>query len=390
VENPAPFRLKSLIPLAVLSVSVGTAGALVFPFISLFLITEIGAGPFALGAFLLTVQIATVVVSTVLAKLSDARDIRRTLMLIAAAAGACSYALHAVVRDYWLLLIVSCTLVPLTASLFPQLFAYARHSLQRSGAPKVSQLIGNLRMLISVAWVGGPPVGALLIGFGGFTTLFAVATGLYLWVGFLLLRTPRVEPASSAEPLPDQVQDRPRGTIVFAAVAVAFVTGAGSLAVAALPLFVTQDLHGTTADAGLILGLCAALEIPLMIWFSFLTVKVDLHRLMLVGLAVALAYYAVMLVTASPWQVAAAQVLNALVIASVMGVGISYFQTLAPDRPGYATTLYTNMTTTGSMLAGPLLGVAAKFGYRNAYLMALVMCVIGLGLMVLARPKRVS
>jgi SET family sugar efflux transporter-like MFS transporter len=389
VENPAPIRLKSLIPLATLTISVGIAGSLALPFLSLFLTAELGASPFLLGAFLLITPVAKVVVSTLIARQSDARDIRRRLLIGAAAAGVCGMVLYALLRDYWAVLVVACTIMPVTASLFPQLFAYARQSLQSTGSPKVPQIIGNLRMLISLAWVAGPPLAALLIAVGGFKALFGVAAMLYGWVGVVLLRMPDVGAPPKTTALPDHVDGRPRGHVPFAMAAFILVQGAGSLAIAALPLFITQELHGTAGDAGLIFGLCAALEIPLMIGFGFLTVKVDLHRLVLAGLFVAVVYHAVMLVTTSPWQIAAAQVLNAGVIASVMGVGISYFQTLAPDRPGHATTLYTNTTTLGAMVAGPLLGVAAKFGYRNAYLMSLVMCVIGLGLMLAARPKRV-
>jgi SET family sugar efflux transporter-like MFS transporter len=83
----------------------------------------------------------------------------------------------------------------------------------------------------------------------------------------------------------------------------------------------------------------------------------------------------------------AAQVLHAVVISAVMGVGISYFQDLAPDRPGYASTLYTNTNKTSAMLAGPLLGLAQHLGYRSAYGMGLAMSVLGLALLLAARRR---
>jgi hypothetical protein len=120
---------------------VGIACALAIPFMSLFLTTEVHASPFALGAFLLITPIATVVVSTLLTRLSDARDIRRTLLIVATIAGIFGYVLYAFLRNYWALL----ALVPVTASLFPQLFAYARQSPAthwfRQGASNNRQLV---------------------------------------------------------------------------------------------------------------------------------------------------------------------------------------------------------------------------------------------------------
>jgi MFS transporter, SET family, sugar efflux transporter len=72
----------------------------------------------------------------------------------------------------------------------------------------------------------------------------------------------------------------------------------------------------------------------------------------------------------------------------VMGVGISYFQGLAPDRPGYATTMHTNTLTVGAMVSGPLLGLAQALGYRSAFAIASALTVLGLGLLVVLRSAR--
>jgi SET family sugar efflux transporter-like MFS transporter len=301
--------------------------------------------------------------------------------------GALAWTLFALLRDYWLLLLVAVTLWAVASSQMPQVFAYARQLLERSRSAKAPLVMSGLRMTMSIAWVGGPPLGALLIVVGGFDGLFLASAAIYaVAVVVTVVWLPELGP--SPAPAPD-VRQQPglRREIVLAALAFVLLQGATSVGVAAMPLFVTENLGGTTGDAGLVLGLCAALEIPLMLGFGALAIRFNHRVLVLAGGAVALAYYTIMLLTDATWQVMAAQVLHAVVISAVMGVGISYFQDLAPDRPGYASTLYTNTNKTSAMLSGPLLGLAQHFGFRTAYGMGLVMSVLGLALLLAARRR---
>ncbi|NUT52511.1 MAG: sugar efflux transporter [Saccharothrix sp.] len=395
-DAPAPPTSRPFVPLASVNLLASVGYALAAPFLSLFLIKEVGAGPVAVGAFLLISALASMVVSTLVGRYSDTRAIRRTVLVVAGVSGALGWVLFTVLRDYWLLLLVAVTLWALSSSQMPQVFAYARQLLERSGSAKAPLAISGLRMMMSIAWVGGPPLGALLLAGGGYTGLFLASAGVYVLAAVAtLVWLPELGTPSPATPSPatpsasPRVRERTglRRDVVLAALAFVLLQGATSVGVSAMPLFVTEDLGGTTRDAGLVLGLCAALEIPLMLGFGALAIKVNHRVLVLAGGAVALGYYAIMLVTQATWQVMAAQVLHAVVISAVMGVGISFFQDLAPDRPGYASTLYTNTAKTSAMLSGPLLGVAQHFGFRTAYGMGLVMSVLGLVLLLAARRK---
>jgi MFS transporter, SET family, sugar efflux transporter len=388
IETTAPVRVKSLAPLAVVSVLIGISTALWLPFMSLFLTSEVGANPFALGAFLFVSPVAGLVASTLIGRLSDSRAVRRNILGFGGVAGAVGFLVFAFVREYWVLLVISSTLGAVASSLMPQMFAYARQSMERSGSSRAPLLISSLRTLISVAWVAGPPAAALLVSVGGFGGLFAATAFFYAVVAVMTFRMPEL---GGEQPVVAK-EERPRkgvsAQILFAVPAFVLAQGAVSLSVSAMPLFVTADLHGGPGDAGLILGLCAALEIPLMMWFGVLAVRIDHFRLVCGGMAVALAYHAVVIATSSAWQVAAAQVLQAIVISAVMGVGITFFQSLEPDRPGYATTLFTNTATAGAMLSGPLLGLAQELGYRTAYLMSFTMALLGLLLLVLSNRRK--
>ncbi|WNV89175.1 sugar efflux transporter [Umezawaea sp. Da 62-37] len=385
--TPAPFRLVSLVPLAAVSAAVGLSSALALPFMSLFLSTEVGASPVALGTFLLITPLASLVASTLLGRLSDARAVRRTLLIVGATAGSAGYALFTVLRNYWVLLLVSTTLVAVASSLLPQMFAYAKQVLERGGSTKAPLIITALRTVISLAWVAGPPVAALLVAKTGFTGLYTATALAYAVVALLSSRLPEVAAAPPVEEAAEPVVPGPRPSLPLSVVAFILLQSGVTLGVITVPLFVTEQLHGTTTDAGLVLGLCAGLEIPLMMGFGVLATRIDHRKLVLAGATAALGYHCAMLLAQNTWQVAAAQVLNAVVISAVMGIGISYFQNLSPGRPGHATTMFTNSTTISSMLAGPLLAVAQLLTYRTAYGMSLVMSVLGLGFLLLARPR---
>ncbi|ONI83101.1 MFS transporter [Actinosynnema sp. ALI-1.44] len=380
--------MRSLLPLAAICVPIGVSNALTWPFLALFLSDEVHASSAALGAFMLVSPLAGLAASSWLGRLSDVRAMRRNILVAGALAGATGSVLFAIVRDYWVLLAVSVTLVAISSCLLAQMFAYTRQSLERTNPAKASFGVSIMRTLLSLAWVGGPPLAALLLDRTGFEGLYFGAAALFLVVALMSARMPELGLRPPAEK--DESVGAVRRQIVFAAIGLVLLQGGSALGVNAMPLFVTNVLQGTTGDAGLILGLCAALEIPIILWFGHLATRSDQHLIVLIGGSVALGYHTVMLLSGAVWHVAAGQVLSAVAIAAVMGVGLTYFQSLAPERPGFATTLYSNTLTVGVMLAGPLLGLARELGYRTAYSMSLGLVVLGLLSLFLGRPRRVT
>ena len=248
--------------------------------------------------------------------------------------------------------------------------------------------VSVLRTLLSVAWVAGPPLAALVVANIGWVGLFGASAILQFGVAVLAILLP--EP--KAEPEQATVEETGHSRAGFSIVMAAFVLLQGSvaLAVSGLPLFVTANLEGPVGDAGLAMGLCAALEIPMMLWFGALANRMSQHKLVVIGAAISLSYHGLMVFTQAVWQVMALQLLHATVISLIMGVGITYFQSLDPERPGHATTMFSNTQIIGGMVAGALVGLAKEFGYRWIYGFSLSMCVLGLALLLVAGKVRAA
>ncbi|WP_394617977.1 MFS transporter [Lentzea sp. JNUCC 0626] len=366
---------RTFLQLSGISVVSGISMALALPFASLFLTSEIKVTPFQLGFFLIVIPLAQVVASTIMGKLSDGRVQRRYLLAVGGVAGAIGYGLFAVLRDYWSLLGASVVFIGITGSLLPQLFAYGR---QVSRGP--SMIVSVLRTLLSVAWVAGPPLAALLVAQTGWFGLFVATAALQLGVAVLALTLP-VPPAQAEEEKPEEEAGSTRNNMLVVSAAFLFLQGAVALAVSGLPVFLTTELNGSAGDAGLAMGLCAALEIPMMLWFGSLANRMSQHKLVLIGAVIALGYHGVMVFADAIWQVMAAQLLHATVISLIMGVGITYFQSLDPLRPGHATTMFSNTQIVGGMVAGALLGLSQQLGFRWTYGFSLAMSVCGLVLL---------
>ncbi|MDT4994563.1 MAG: transporter, family, sugar efflux transporter [Actinoplanes sp.] len=392
----SPPRRRSLalalLPLSLVFLAVGLSTAVVGPFLALFLSTSVHAGPVKVTVFLVAAPLAGVTLSTALARFSDRRAIRRRLLIAAATAGMIGTSVTAFVRDYWILLALAVTATALAGSLFPQTFAYARQVLTRDSPGRAAMGISSLRTVFSLAWVAGPPFAAVLLSAGGFRYVYLMAAAMYalaalvaiLWLDEVAAPAPVRDHAPVVS---DDRPDSPRWTLWLTVVAFTLSQAPLTLGVQALPLLISRDLGGRPEQAGLLLGLCAFLEIPLMLGLGWLTTRVRLRAMVLAGAGCGVAYQVLATTATGVGVLAAGQLFNALFIASVSGLGITYMQDMLPRHPGRATTLFTNSFPIGAVLAGPLFGLSQHFGFRLAFGLNAALCAAGLLLLLMVKPQ---
>jgi SET family sugar efflux transporter-like MFS transporter len=163
--------------------------------------------------------------------------------------------------------------------------------------------------------------------------------------------------------------------------------GTNSLYIINMPLFIINELHLPEKLAGIMMGTAAGLEIPTMLIAGYYAKRFgkrfDAHRRRRRSAVLrrhADGTYAGLLL--------ALQLLNAIYIGILAGIGMLYFQDLMPGQAGSATTLYTNTTRVGWIIAGSMAGVVAEiWNYHTVFWIALVMCTLTIGC--LARIKDV-
>ncbi|OAT78991.1 sugar transporter [Mangrovibacter phragmitis] len=356
----------------------GIAGALQTPTLSLFLTNEVHARPVMVGFFFTGSAVIGILVSQFLAGRSDRRGDRKNLIIFCCALGVLACLLFAWNRNYFILLFVGVFLSSFGSTANPQMFALAREHADKTGREAV-MFSSVLRAQVSLAWVIGPPVAyALSVGFG-FDVMYLCAAvafvvcGLMVW-GFLPSMQKQAPRHAASAPLQAPRCNRRDTLLLF--IACTLMWGTNSLYIINMPLFIVDELHLSEKLAGFMMGTAAGLEIPTMLIAGYYARRMGKRFLMRIAVVAGLAFYTGMLAVSHPWALLALQLLNAIYIGILAGIGMIYFQDLMPGQAGAATTLYTNTTRVGWIISGSFAGIIAEiWSYHAGFWLALAMCV---------------
>ncbi|SEL47570.1 MFS transporter, SET family, sugar efflux transporter [Kosakonia sacchari] len=355
----------------------GIAGALQTPTLSLFLTNEVHVRPAMVGFFFTGSAVIGILVSQFLAGRSDRKGDRKSLIVFCCLLGMLACVLFAWNRNYFVLLFVGVFLSSFGSTSNPQLFALAREHADHTGREAV-MFSSILRAQVSLAWVIGPPLAyALAMGFG-FTVMYLCAGAAFIVCGamvWLFLPMMRKEPKLKSAVLEAPRTHRRDTLLLF--VICTLMWGTNSLYIINMPLFIIDELQLSEKLAGVMMGTAAGLEIPTMLIAGYYAKRFGKRFLMRVSAVAGIFFYAGMLTVHTPAFLLALQVLNAIYIGILAGIGMLYFQDLMPGQAGSATTLYTNTTRVGWIIAGSLAGVVAEiWNYHTVFWIALAMTLI--------------
>ncbi|WP_313667968.1 sugar efflux transporter SetB [Atlantibacter sp.] len=357
----------------------GIAGALQTPTLSLFLTTEVHARPAMVGFFFSGSAIIGIMVSQFLAGRSDKKGDRKSLIFACCLLGALASLLFAWNRNYFVLLFIGVFLSSFGSTANPQMFALAREHADKTGREAV-MFSSILRAQVSLAWVIGPPIAyALAMGFG-FDVMYISAAFAYVLCGaivWFLLPSMRKSPVPVSGKLEAPRSNRRDALLLFAACTLMW--GTNSLYIINMPLYIINELHYPEKLAGIMMGTAAGLEIPTMLIAGYYARRCGKRLLMRIATVAGLLFYIGMLTFHHPIVLLGMQLLNAIYIGILAGIGMLYFQDLMPGQAGSATTLYTNTTRVGWIIAGSMAGVIAEiWNYHSVFYVGLAMIVLTL------------
>lgn len=355
----------------------GMAGALQTPTLSLFLSNEVHVRPAMVGFFFTGSAVIGIAVSQFLAGRSDRQGDRKRLIVFCCLLGVLACLLFAWNRNYFILLFVGVFLSSFGSTANPQMFALAREHADKTGREAV-MFSSILRAQVSLAWVIGPPLAyALAMGFG-FTVMYLCAALAFVICGamvWLFLPGMRKEKKADVGHLEAPRTNRRDALLLFSVCTLMW--GINSLYIINMPLYVINELHLSEKLAGVMMGTAAGLEIPTMLIAGYYARRFGKRFLMRLASAAGLLFYVGMLLVHTPALLLAMQALNAIFIGILAGIGMLYFQDLMPGQAGAATTLYTNTTRVGWIIAGSLAGVVAEiWNYHAVFWIALGMAAV--------------
>ncbi|EPH6547100.1 sugar efflux transporter SetB [Escherichia coli] len=374
VSSAKSFDLTSTAFLIVAFLT-GIAGALQTPTLSIFLTDEVHARPAMVGFFFTGSAVIGILVSQFLAGRSDKRGDRKSLIVFCCLLGVLACTLFAWNRNYFVLLFVGVFLSSFGSTANPQMFALAREHADKTGREAV-MFSSFLRAQVSLAWVIGPPLAyALAMGFS-FTVMYLSAAVAFIVCGVMVwLFLPSMQKELPLATGTIEVPRRNRRDTLLLFVICTLMWGSNSLYIINMPLFIINELHLPEKLAG-VMGTAAGLEIPTMLIAGYFAKRLGKRFLMRVAAVGGVCFYAGMLMAHSPVILLGLQLLNAIFIGILGGIGMLYFQDLMPGQAGSATTLYTNTSRVGWIIAGSVAGIVAEiWNYHAVFWFAMVMII---------------
>ena len=371
------FKIQNYKLFLVNMILYGMAVAITTPFLVLYMTNNHGLTVTQFGIFMAAGAIGSFVVNTIVGRFSDHLLFdRKYLLLIAIVMEIITFSLFLVLNHTVILVIGYIVFFSLGAPGLPQLYASARESVNKNNSNDTRlKIFANtvLRSMFSFGFLFGPLIGSILIARYDFTGLFVGTVVLFMvvFVVTLFIKPTNVDREVSISQIDEKsapsLISAPVLILPFIAIILLYVGQWGYLL--NMPLYVTEVLGEDRGKVGVLASLCAGLEVPFMIGIGWIASKFETkHLLMFAGILGGLFFMSIGLFQ-SFTVILVGQVVLAFFLAILLGLGISYFQDLLPDFPGYASTLFANGMVIGQLLGNLLGGVISDmFSVNIAFL----------------------
>lgn len=356
----------------------GLCGAFFYPLSSLFIVEALGASPMMLSAYMVTAVVSSVIVSQVIARYSDQGWQRKRILIVSLSCYLVTVVSFIFIREFWLAIVVVTLFGSISGASFGQLFALGREY-GDSRFEDSTSFLSIMRAGIAIAWVFGPPVAFILKAQFGFNASFA-ASAFIVCAAIVVIAC--YLPDSVVKP---DIEEKDKVTapssinflIVLYAFVVVFAFAANNLYIVSMPLYLSQELKVEANWLGVLFGVAALCEIPVMFYAGKLAARFGTVRVMSVGLVSGCLFFVTMLIATDKAMLIAAQIFNGIFIGSCATLGMVALQDMMRDRLGTASTLFSNLLNVSMLAASLAVGVVGElFSYYSAFYVCLFAIVL--------------
>ncbi|RXK17959.1 sugar efflux transporter [Macrococcus sp. DPC7161] len=372
----------------------GMGLAITVPFFILYATNGLGMSRGQYGLLMALAALAGFSMNTMIARFSDSGKVnRKWLIIFSLMMAACGFSVYFFIHSVFWFIILYVLFIGLAAPAMPQMYASARESINESASSKHAVLANTvLRSMFSLGFLFGPLVGTVLLNKFGYDGLFGGTVVLYVVVMVTMLFFFKDIKVTPVKVTSRQVETRAPNLLRDKYLLVPFLAfvmlHVGQwMYTLNMPLFVTEYINGKEADVGHLASLCAGLEVPFMIILGVLASKFQTRTLLMIGAVFGGGYYFSIGVFDSVTAMLIGQLGLAFFLAILLGLGISYFQDILPQFPGYASTLFSNAMIAGQLIGNSLGGVMSDIvGLGNVFFISAGFIFIAFILLIFTKP----
>ncbi|EKZ9226000.1 TPA: MFS transporter [Vibrio vulnificus] len=371
---------------------IGLCGAFFYPLTSLFLVEQLNASPMMLSLYMVVAVISSVSVSQVIAGKSDRGWQRKTILLISVSCQLVTVVSFIFIREYWIAIAVVALLGSISGAAFGQLFALGREYGDKYVTDSAS-FVSTMRAGIAIAWVFGPPLAFLLKAAYGFEASFTVAAIVIALSILVIFRgIPNVERNLRVEKEPSRANggwvSSVNSLVFIYCLIIVLAFGANNLYIVSMPLYLSQELKVDANWLGVLFGVAALCEIPVMLWAGKLARRWSALTIMKVGIASGVLFYSAMLVATNYTHLIIAQILNGIFIGTCATLGMVVMQDMMKDKLGTASTLFSNMLQLSMLVSSLSVGIVGElFNYYSSFYVSLLGVSLALILLICCQTK---
>jgi SET family sugar efflux transporter-like MFS transporter len=343
------------------------------PLITLYLVNRQHVALSQAGFFFVGEALLGLILGLLVGRWSDRWNSRLPAMRLAAIWVALGWLVFALSPTLWLTVSVGAVFLSAGSITMGQAFAALHDVMVRDGETQPGLINTTIRTAFSFGFVLGPLVGSQLAAHVGFRVAFLAAACLNLLCLFPLfgldVQVSSATPceAQGTRPAPSNVR-----LYVFVGLCTLVLIGT-ALRLTYLPIDVTRHLGGSINLYGTVMAVSPLAELVTMPAAGLLALRFRLGHLFTLGLVVATIEYLILALNTALWQVYLMQVLDALVVAVVFGLGLTYAQQLSPARAGLASSAFGSAFGI-AILVGNLIGSGSVsfLGVPHIFLIPLV------------------